>query len=91
MRSTRPGGQLAEVLNRFDLYSQIAPFTRCMVCNGEIERVDKQAVWERLPERTRRHYDTFHACRDCRKVYWKGSHYRSMAALVTKLEHHRNR
>ena len=85
VRSAQPEDQIAEVLARFDLYSQIAPFHRCMVCNGHIESIDKSQAWDRLPEKTRRYYDEFYTCPDCHKLYWKGSHYRHMQALVRRL------
>ena len=85
VRSTQPERQVGEVLNRFDLFSRIAPFTRCTACNGPVVPVEKREVWERLPERTKRHHDAFHICRDCRRIYWKGSHYRGLTAMVESL------
>jgi hypothetical protein len=47
-----------------------------------LKTVDKQAVLERLPERTAAHYEEFYTCADCGKVYWKGSHYERMKKNV---------
>lgn len=41
VRSTNAMQQVDEVLNRFDLRDCIAPFHRCIVCNGEIHPVNK--------------------------------------------------
>jgi len=91
VRSTKAEEQLGEVVERFDLYSQINPFTRCMVCNGQIEEIDKQQVRDRLPEKTRRYYDQFYICSACGKIYWgEGSHYRKMKEFVQSVTARKN-
>lgn len=82
LRSTQPHEQLREVLQRFDLRGQIEPFTRCMRCNGHIESVDPAAVADRLPPKTAQYFDEFYRCSECGKIYWPGSHYERMQALV---------
>ncbi|MFO8029600.1 MAG: Mut7-C RNAse domain-containing protein [Cyclonatronaceae bacterium] len=74
VRSDHASEQLEEVLNRFDLWSAIRPFTRCMHCNSTLERVPKEKIIDRLKPLTRRYYDTFSQCAGCGRVYWKGSH-----------------
>jgi uncharacterized protein with PIN domain len=87
VRATNPDKQLVEVIQRFDLGSQIKPFHRCLVCNGEIVEVDKGDVLERLEPKTIRYYDRFYICTSCSKVYWQGSHYERMREkLVNILE-----
>jgi hypothetical protein len=85
VRSQQPREQVREILARFDLYGEVAPFTRCTRCNGELQDVDKQAVSEQLEPKTRRYYDTFRICRDCGRVFWQGSHHARMQQLVTAL------
>lgn len=46
VRKEKPKEQVLEVLGRFDLFSQIRPFLRCTVCNGDIKQVAKEAVLE---------------------------------------------
>ena len=86
VRATKAQEQLGEVMERFDLFSQIKPFTRCMVCNGPIGEIEKQQVKDQLPEKTRPYHDRFYACSDCGKIYWEGSHYRNMKEFVQSLE-----
>ncbi len=50
IRGKKTEGQLIEVLNRFDLFSEISPFQRCLRCNGLISSVEKKAIEEQ--ERT---------------------------------------
>jgi uncharacterized protein with PIN domain len=82
---TAPERQLAEVLRRLDLYRAIAPFRRCMRCNGLLAPVPKEAVLDRLAPKTRLYYDEFRRCQACDRVYWKGSHYEHMQRFVARL------
>lgn len=85
VRSSRPEEQLHEVVRRFDLTSKARPFDRCMACNGALAPAEKSDVLERLPRKTKVHYDEFYQCTKCGKVYWKGSHYESMKKRVRNL------
>jgi uncharacterized protein with PIN domain/sulfur carrier protein ThiS len=82
VRETNHRRQVVEILRRFDLFGAIAPFGRCLECNGVLERVAKEEVEHRLPPRTRRDYNDFSTCPDCSRIYWQGSHYDRLAALV---------
>jgi hypothetical protein len=59
VRSTTPREQLDEVVARLQLKRLIAPFTRCLACNGPIVAVEKETIAARLEEKTARYYDTF--------------------------------
>jgi uncharacterized protein with PIN domain len=85
VRSPHVREQVAEVLTRFDLGSRVALFSRCTLCNGLIQAVDKADVQDVLPPKTREYYDEFFRCEVCGKVYWKGSHFRRMEADVREL------
>ena len=85
VRATHPQKQLLEVLTRFDLRKTQHPFTRCMHCNGAIVPAAKEEVESRLSPRTGAWYDEFWQCARCRKIYWKGSHYRRLQQLVAAI------
>lgn len=82
VRSTDPREQVLEVVERMHLAGSIAPFTRCMTCNGLLRQVEKSQVANRLPEGVRREQDRFWRCRECGKVYWRGSHMGHLEDLV---------
>jgi uncharacterized protein with PIN domain len=82
VRATDPLRQIEEILQRFDLYNDIQPLTRCIRCNGLLTEVDKEVVIDRLQPKTRRYYNRFRICRDCDQVYWKGSHFNKMLGLI---------
>ncbi|WP_068271999.1 Mut7-C RNAse domain-containing protein [Aldersonia kunmingensis] len=82
VRGERAHEQAVEVIRRLDLADRIQPFTRCLRCNGTLEPVDKREIVDRLEPLTRQHYDEFRRCRDCQRVYWRGSHQQRLAAQV---------
>ncbi|MGD0174591.1 MAG: Mut7-C RNAse domain-containing protein [Anaerolineales bacterium] len=82
VRSDEPREQTREVVERFDLRASIAPFHRCLSCNGLLQPVEKQAVWDRLPPGTRERFDEFYRCSECGKIFWNGSHYARLQSLV---------
>lgn len=75
IRSANPEAQLKEVLVRFDIRNPQTLFTRCLECNTPLETVNKEDIDYRLEPLTRKYYSDFRHCRDCDRIYWKGSHY----------------
>jgi len=87
VRPGRPRQQLVQVLRRLDLGRALRPFTRCICCNGLLQGpVPKAQVWHHLPPRTRDLFDRFWRCPECGKVYWRGSHFARMQAIIHALE-----
>jgi uncharacterized protein with PIN domain len=85
LRETEPRRQTDEVLRAFDLRRSVRPLTRCLACNGELQKIAKAAVTDRLPPRVRDGFDDFAGCRACGRVYWPGSHYRRLRRVVDAL------
>jgi hypothetical protein len=82
VRAVDPLDQVREVVRRFELYDEIRPFTRCMECNGIVKSVEKADIDHLLEPLTRRYFEEFRQCPDCRRVFWKGSHHRRLSAIV---------
>ena len=82
VRETDSRLQLREVIRRFDLARLAQPFSRCMRCNQPLQAVPKAAVLDRLPPRAAARHADFRLCSGCGRVYWPGSHYARMRALV---------
>jgi uncharacterized protein with PIN domain len=85
VRSIDPEEQIIEVVQRFDLVAGIDPFARCMECNGVIESVAKADVEHSLEPLTKRYFNEFRRCPDCGRVFWRGSHYERLEALVDRI------
>jgi len=53
-----------------------------VACNGVLRPAGLEQVEDRLLAATRRYYQDFMECAECRRVYWDGSHVRRMPAWV---------
>ncbi|SFN44241.1 hypothetical protein SAMN05660284_01495 [Formivibrio citricus] len=82
IHAQKPALQLREVIERLDLKRSVHPFTRCMECNAPLHGIDKQQVFERLPPSVRVLQNRFSTCEVCGRVFWEGSHWRRMRALM---------
>lgn len=82
LNKTMPGEQLSAVVDAYGLRSEIRPFSRCIICNEELNAVGKDEVRGRVPFFTFKHFDEYAECPRCGRVYWKGSHYRRMLKEV---------
>ncbi len=60
--------------------------SRCPVCNGELESVEKSSVSEEVPEISLENNERFWRCESCGKVYWPGGHWENIAETVEKYE-----
>lgn len=84
LRAVEPQAQFREVVGRFGLASQFRPFTRCMVCNAPLRAVAREDVVDRLPPSVQAKPLRLTACDACGRVYWEGSHWQRMRAMLAK-------
>ena len=89
-RSEQPEEQTREILRRFGLQEtpgSIAPFVRCLECNGLLEAVTKEQVADRLSGEplTLRFHDQFSTCPNCGRIYWEGSHFDKLTKRISKI------
>lgn len=74
--------QLREVAARYGLARRARPFTLCLHCNLPLQPADKSVAASRVPERILGAYDEFRHCPGCARVYWQGSHWARMRAML---------
>ncbi|HSV12278.1 MAG TPA: Mut7-C RNAse domain-containing protein [Hanamia sp.] len=86
LTSENPEIQLQEALIHFNLKEKINPFTKCMVCNGGLHAVTKDAIANQLQANTKHYFNEFWQCDNCKRIYWKGSHYERMMKFIEKLQ-----
>ena len=84
-RSPDPDEQIIEVIRRFDLAELIVPYTRCLRCNGLLQRVDKAEVFDQLEPLTKIYYQDFRRCNVCAKIYWSGSHFEKLKGRLEQI------
>lgn len=82
VRALKPAEQFAEIVRRLDLAASARPFTLCLGCNAPLRPVPKAQVEAQLPPAVRAAHDDFLTCDTCQGVFWRGSHWRRMKALL---------
>ena len=75
IRSNHLHEQLQEVVQSLGIKrSQVELFARCLVCNTPVERIEKEAVRNRVPDYVWESQAAFSRCPDCGRIYWPGTH-----------------
>jgi uncharacterized protein len=85
IRATSTDVQLAYLVERLQLCSEIAPFSRCIVCNGPMVAAEPGTIPDSVPPGVRRSRAHYWRCDACGKVYWKGSHWAAMARRIAEI------
>ena len=76
--------QLVQVLRTFGLRMD-KPFSRCPVCNHELEEVPKSEAWGQVPPFVFQTQEGFRLCPECSRFYWRGTHWQNILAKVRLL------
>jgi len=58
--------------------------SRCSKCNSPVVEVPKEAVRGLVPEGSWRRYERFWRCTGCGQVYWQGSHWSNIEAVLAR-------
>ena len=86
------GGQtnaerLAELANRFDIsLAMDLQNSRCPKCNSKLESTPKEKIKDKIEPHTFNCYDAFWRCLGCGQVYWQGSHWTKIRAILKEAE-----
>jgi hypothetical protein len=75
IRFDAPRKQLRQVVEEFGLDTEQLLFSRCLICNDPVVRVDKQKVAGKVPEYTYATQEAFSRCPRCGRIYWAGTHH----------------
>ncbi|WP_091912746.1 Mut7-C RNAse domain-containing protein [Chitinasiproducens palmae] len=82
VHAQRPELQLREVMARFALAQRAQPFRLCLRCNVPLRSLSVEEAGPRVPPRVRERCTRFTTCPACNRVFWEGSHWRRMRALM---------
>lgn len=59
--------------------------SRCIVCNGSLQPVEKYRIIGKIPEGILERERKFWMCDSCKKIYWEGTHFEKLQEFATKL------
>ena len=77
--------KLADIAKRFNIKLEIdMAVSRCPVCNYLLQNVPSDAVKDKIPKGTLKHYEDFWLCDACGKVYWQGRHWKKIMDTLNK-------
>ncbi|MFH1560844.1 MAG: Mut7-C RNAse domain-containing protein [Chloroflexota bacterium] len=77
--------QLRQVVDTYQLKA-LGGFSRCIECNASLTDVAREEVQERVPAYVFQTQEEFMECPSCRRLYWRGTHWRNMRQELARVE-----
>ena len=77
--------QISYVLNNYH-YKSFQVLSRCILCNTLVIEIDKNKIRDKVPPKVFENNNKFWYCKNCKKIYWKGSHYNKMMEKINNLD-----
>ncbi len=73
----------------FEAFPKLEPwgnlFSRCILCNTELEEVPKESVLDKIPPYVAKTQNTFTRCPTCSRIYWPATHKERMEARLRQM------
>ncbi|HTY99014.1 MAG TPA: Mut7-C RNAse domain-containing protein [Rhodocyclaceae bacterium] len=85
VHALKPEQQLRELFRRLDLARSARPFSLCLECNQPLHEVPRQAAAGCVPAGVWERQERYTGCDACGRLFWEGSHWQHMRALVDEL------
>jgi uncharacterized protein with PIN domain len=82
--------RLSCVAKRFNMALD-PKMSKCPNCGDILEVAEKEEITDKIPQGSLETYDEFWMCMSCRKVFWRGSHWKNIVKTIeeaTKLASH---
>ena len=79
--------QLVQIYKNLELVKSVisGAKTRCTICNGQLDPIDKAQVTTKVPNGVLEQTDHFWKCNECDRIYWEGSHIKNLQKFVVGL------
>jgi len=77
--------QLKQVLDEFDLWPEIKPYSRCIECNFELKDLPKRRAKNLVAPFVYERATSFAICPRCGRVFWKGTHHQDMEFKIEEI------
>ncbi|MBI4267530.1 MAG: Mut7-C RNAse domain-containing protein [Chloroflexi bacterium] len=85
VKGDEPEAQLQQVVTALNLDTYFKPFTICLECNQPLVEIEKQNVKARVPPYVYQTQSQYLECPSCHRIYWRGTHWQSMAKKLERL------
>ncbi len=77
--------QLRQVMSACDLHPGAGRFSRCLVCNSQLEPRAKESAEKIVPPHVFATQERFSWCGRCQKLYWPATHRQRMLDVLGKI------
>ncbi len=51
-----------------------------------ISKIDKSKLLDQVNKKTLEEFNIFYQCKNCKKIYWEGSHYDNMTKFINSIK-----
>ena len=85
VNSDEPEQQMQQVIDALSLDCRFKPFSVCLECNQPLEERSREEVKDRVPPYVFKTQHQYMECPACHRIYWRGTHWQSMARRLEKL------
>jgi uncharacterized protein with PIN domain len=79
VQTTGAENQLEEIRKKFPL-QDTSP--RCLLCNDPIGKVKRETIRHLVPPFVFKSQSDFFRCKQCGKIYWKGTHFERLSRVI---------
>ena len=59
--------------------------SRCVICNGELHKIEKESINDKIPKGVLEIRKDFWFCQNCNKIYWEGTHIENLQKFLVTL------
>jgi uncharacterized protein len=91
IRSDAWEDQIVQVLDELGLWDEVAPNTRCVVCNVPLKPLSREGARNLVTPYVGEHAAAFAVCPGCQRVFWQGTHYGDMERKIGRILGRRGR
>ncbi|MBI4482058.1 MAG: Mut7-C RNAse domain-containing protein [Acidobacteria bacterium] len=77
--------QIRQVMKAFRIRAFPALFSRCLICNEELEEVAREEIKDQVPPYVYRTRREFARCPRCSRIYWAGTHLDHARSRIRRL------
>lgn len=77
--------QVEQVLDDFNLWKDINPYSRCIECNVRLKDLPKSRARNLVTPFVLEQTDSFSICSGCGRVFWKGTHQQDMEFKIEEI------
>jgi len=77
--------QVEQVLDEFELWPDIRPYSRCIECNIELKDLPKRRAKNLVAPFVYERATSFAICPRCVRVFWKGTHHQDMEFKIEEI------